>query len=137
MFIIKIIIVFIFYNIIEIYVYLGLVITVLVCVAFFTLLERKVLSSIQRRRGPNVVGFYGSLQAIADGLKLLNKESIVPLVSNFFVFIVAPLVTFSISYLLWAFIPFSKSFISVDIDLSLLFFFAISSLNIYGIILGG
>ena len=137
LFFIKLLIVYILSNIINLYIYVSLIITVLLSVAFFTLLERKVLSSLQRRRGPNVVGFYGSLQAIADGLKLLNKENITPLMSNHIVFFFSPLLTFSISFMLWAFIPFNSGLVNIDIDLSLLYFFAISSLNIYGIILGG
>ena len=110
---------------------------ILIAVAYFTLLERKVMASVQRRLGPNVVGFYGFLQPLADGLKLLNKEIIIPQRANKLLFLLSPILTFFLSLLVWSFIPFSLSAVLVDADLSLLFIFFLSSLNVYGLILAG
>src|SRR5437762_3440788 len=85
---------------------LPIVLPILLSVAFFTVLERKVLASMQRRRGPNVVGIYGLLQAIADAIKLLSKETLIPSGSNFFLFILSPIFTFVISMLCLSLIPF-------------------------------
>jgi NADH-quinone oxidoreductase subunit H len=114
-----------------------LIVGVLIAVAYFTLLDRKVMAAMQRRRGPNIVGFWGLLQPLADGLKLLVKESIIPINSNTFLFVLAPILTFILSLVSWAFIPFSEFGALVDIDTGLLFLFALSSLGVYGIILSG
>lgn len=116
---------------------LPIVLPILLAVAFFTVLERKVLASMQRRRGPNVVGIYGLLQAIADALKLLSKETLIPSSSNFFLFILAPIFTFVISMLCWSLIPFDFNIVIADLNLGLLFLFAFSSLGVYGIIISG
>jgi NADH-quinone oxidoreductase subunit H len=116
---------------------LLLVITTLLSVAFFTIAERKVLASIQRRRGPNVVGFWGTLQAFADGLKLLLKEVIVPVRSNWVLFLMAPCLALTIGLLIWIFLPFSAVSYITNFDFSLLFIYAISSIGVYGIILSG
>jgi len=110
----------------------------LVVVAFFTLAERKLIASIQRRRGPNVTGFYGLLQPVADGLKLLGKEIILPAKANKGLFLFAPFLTFFVSLLNWGFMPFLNLGNAVsDTGFNLLLFFATSSVGIYGIILSG
>ena len=110
----------------------------LIVVAFFTLAERKVIASVQRRRGPNIVGIFGLLQAIADGLKLVGKELTIPSKANLDLFILAPIITFAASLINWGFLPLSslQNVISNQ-NLGILFIFAISSIGIYGIILSG
>jgi NADH-quinone oxidoreductase subunit H len=117
--------------------FLPIILPILLSVAFFTVMERKILASMQRRRGPNVVGIFGLLQAIADALKLLSKESIIPSTSNTFIFIGAPIFTFFISYVSWIVIPFDFNIVIADINLGILFIFAMSSLGVYGIIMAG
>jgi NADH-quinone oxidoreductase subunit H len=97
-----------FYNIFIFFFFkfLPLIILILLAVAFFTLFERKLLASVQRRRGPNVIGIFGLLQPIADGFKLLSKETVVPYSSNFFIFLISPLVTFVLALFSWGVIPF-------------------------------
>jgi len=110
----------------------------LIVVAFFTLAERKVIASVQRRRGPNVVGIFGLLQAIADGLKLVGKEIVIPSKANLDLFILAPILTFATSLINWVFLPLASlpNVISNE-DLAMLFVFAVSSVGVYGIILSG
>lgn len=112
------------------------ILPILLSIAFFTLAERKVMGTIQRRKGPNTVGF-GPLQPIADGLKLIIKESTVPITANFFIFYLAPLITIILSLFTWVIIPFNHFYIIADINLSMLFYLGISSLSIYGIIFAG
>jgi NADH-quinone oxidoreductase subunit H len=109
----------------------------LLAVAFFTVAERKIMGAVQRRRGPNVIGFIGLLQALADGLKLFVKETTFPSNSNLTVFLLAPILSFLLSLIGWAVIPFSHTFVLADINLGILYIFAISSLNVYGLILAG
>jgi len=116
---------------------LIVIIPLLISVAYFTLVERKVLAAFQRRRGPNVIGLYGLLQPLADGFKLLIKESVIPSSSNKFLFIASPILTFVISLLGWGVIPFSEYSVIAELNLSLLYILAISSLGVYGIILSG
>lgn len=116
---------------------LIIVVPMLIAVAYFTLAERKVIASIQRRRGPNVVGIWGLLQPLADGLKLLIKESIFPSNANVIIFILAPVITFLLSLLGWAVIPFGETAVLSDLNIGLLYIFAVSSLGVYGIITSG
>jgi len=114
-----------------------LVVMVLLSVAFLTAAERKAMSAMQQRKGPNVVGFLGLLQPIADGLKLFAKETVIPSSSNPINFVIAPILTFFLSLLSWAVIPINSGFPLSDLNLGLIYLFAISSLGVYGIILAG
>jgi len=116
---------------------LAIIVPLLISVAYFTLAERKIMGSIQRRKGPNVIGYLGLLQPLADGLKLFVKETILPSNSNVFVFILAPLITFVLSLIGWAVIPFSDQAILANINLGILYLFAVSGLSVYGIIIAG
>jgi NADH-quinone oxidoreductase subunit H len=117
--------------------FLVIVVPILISVAYLTLAERKIMGSMQQRKGPNVIGFLGLLQPLADGLKLLLKETVIPTNSHTFSFVFAPILTLFLSLLGWCVIPFSFNAYFVDVDLGLLFLFAISSLGVYGIILSG
>jgi NADH-quinone oxidoreductase subunit H len=116
---------------------LALIVPLLIAVAYLTLAERKVISSIQRRKGPDVVGVFGLLQPLADGLKLFIKETILPNQANLIIFICAPILLFLVSLLGWAVIPFGKGHVLVDLNVGLLYLLAISSLGVYGIITAG
>lgn len=116
---------------------LAIVVPLLISVAYFTIAERKLMGSIQRRRGPNVIGFLGLLQPLADGLKLFVKETIFPSNSNIYLFILAPLLTFILSLIGWAVIPLSETVVVSNLNLGILYLLAISSLSVYGIILAG
>jgi NADH-quinone oxidoreductase subunit H len=130
--------IFFFFNInIDFLKFLPIILPLILSIAFFTLFERKVLASIQRRRGPNIIGIFGFLQAFADGFKLIGKETIIPSSSNFIIFLIAPILTFTFSIFSWVVIPFNFNIVISDINLGLLFIFAISSLNIYGIVMSG
>jgi NADH:ubiquinone oxidoreductase subunit H len=116
---------------------ISLIVPMLLSVAFLTLFERKVLAAIQIRKGPNVVGIFGILQPIADAVKLLFKEVIVPINSDRTIFFVAPMITLFLSFLTLAVVPFSTFDVLVDFEFGMMFIFALSSLGIYGIILSG
>jgi len=116
---------------------LLVIVPLLLAVAYLTLAERKVLAAAQLRRGPNVVGPFGLLQPLADGLKLLMKETVIPTGANRGVFLAAPIVTFTLSLIAWAVIPFDSGVVIADINVGILYLFAISSLGVYGIIMAG
>ena len=110
---------------------------VLVSVALIVWLDRRVWGYVQKRRGPNVVGPFGLLQTAADALKYIFKEIIIPASSNKIIFILAPVVTMTLALVAWAVIPFSNDFVIADINVGILYLFAVSSLGVYGIIMGG
>jgi NADH-quinone oxidoreductase subunit H len=114
-----------------------IVIPVMLSVAYLTYAERKVIGAMHMRRGPNVVGPFGLLQPIADGLKLFLKETIIPAGANRGVFILAPCVTFFLALVAWAVIPFDQGMVLADINVGILYLFAISSLGVYGILMAG
>ena len=116
---------------------LAVVVPVLISVAFLVYAERKVLALIQLRRGPNIVGPFGILQSFADALKLITKENIIPSGSNKIVFILAPIITMVLSLVGWAVIPFAPGWVVSDINVGIMYLFAVSSLGVYGIIMAG
>jgi NADH-quinone oxidoreductase subunit H len=116
---------------------LLIVVPLLVAVAYLTLYERKVMALMQLRKGPNVVGFWGLLQPLADGAKLFFKETIIPSGANKILFLLAPMVTFILSLIAWAVIPFDEGWVLADINVGVLYLFAISSLGVYGIVVAG
>jgi NADH-quinone oxidoreductase subunit H len=116
---------------------LCLIIPLILAIAFFTLMERKIIGAMQLRLGPNYVGFFGLLQPIVDGVKLLFKETIIPYRAEKFLFLFAPYFLFALSLITWLVIPLNNSVVISDINLGVLFIFAISSLNVYSIILAG
>ncbi|HLO76464.1 MAG TPA: NADH-quinone oxidoreductase subunit NuoH [Magnetospirillum sp.] len=116
---------------------LAIVLPLLVAVAYLTYAERKVIGAIQLRKGPNVVGPLGLLQPLADGAKLFLKETILPTGANKAVFVVAPMLTFILALIAWAVIPFDQGWVLADINVGVLYLFAISSLGVYGIIMSG
>jgi NADH-quinone oxidoreductase subunit H len=127
-------IILIIYTILKI---LAIVVPLLISVAYFTIAERKIMGIIQRRRGPNVIGFVGLLQPLADGLKLFAKETILPSNSNIIVFLIAPILSFLLSLISWSVIPFSETIVLSDINVGILYLFATSSLSVYGIVMAG
>jgi NADH-quinone oxidoreductase subunit H len=116
---------------------LAITVPLLLAIAFLTLAERKVMASMQRRKGPNVVGVLGLFQPIADGLKLLVKEPVLPSSANLVIFLFAPVLTFLLSQVAWAVIPFGEGLVLADLNVGLLYVFAVSSLGVYGIIMAG
>ena len=115
----------------------AIIVPLLVAVAYLTYAERKVIGAMQLRRGPNVVGPWGLLQPLADGLKLFLKETIIPTGANRGVFLLAPCVTFALSLIAWAVVPFDEGMVLANINVGILFLFAISSLGVYGILMAG
>ncbi len=127
-------IIFIIYILIKI---LIIVLPMLIAIAYLTLIERKVISAIQRRKGPNIVGFFGLLQPFADALKLMIKETILPSIANRVIFLIAPIITLGLSLMSWVVIPLDNGIVLSDINLGILYIFAVSSLGVYGIIISG
>jgi NADH-quinone oxidoreductase subunit H len=121
----------------ETYKILFLLVPVLVSVAMIVWLDRRIWAFVQKRQGPNVVGPFGLLQSLADALKYMFKEVIIPSSSNKIIFILAPIVTMTLALISWAVIPFSATQVLADINVGVLYLFAVSSLGVYGIIMGG
>jgi NADH-quinone oxidoreductase subunit H len=121
----------------EVYKILFLLVPVLVSVAMIVWLDRRVWAFVQKRQGPNVVGPFGLLQSLADALKYIFKEIIIPASSNKVIFILAPIITMTLALIAWAVIPFSESQVLANINVGILYIFAVSSLGVYGIIMGG
>ena len=126
-----------FFILITLLKIISIVIPLLISVAYFTIAERKIMGSIQRRKGPNYIGFIGLLQPLADGLKLFSKETTLPTTANTFIFLISPALSFILSLIGWSIIPFSKGTVICDINLGIFYLFAISSLNVYGILFAG
>ncbi len=121
----------------EVYKILFLLIPVLVAVAMIVWLDRRVWAFVQKRQGPNVVGPFGLLQSLADALKYIFKEIIIPASSNKIIFILAPIITMTLALIAWAVIPFGEEQVLANINVGILYIFAVSSLGVYGIIMGG
>ena len=121
----------------EIYKIFFLLLPVLVSVALIVWLDRRVWAFVQKRKGPNVVGPFGLFQTLADALKYMFKEIIIPASANKIIFILAPIITLTLALIAWAVIPFSNEIVLADINVGILYLFAISSLSVYGIIMGG
>ena len=121
----------------EVYKILFLLVPVLVSVAMIVWLDRRVWAFVQKRQGPNVVGPFGLLQSLADALKYIFKEIIIPASSNKVIFILAPIITMTLALIAWAVIPFNEGQVLANINVGILYIFAVSSLSVYGIIMGG
>ena len=122
---------------VETYKILFLIIPILTAVALIVWLDRRVWAFVQKRKGPNVVGPFGLFQSLADALKYIFKEIIIPATSNKIIFILAPIVTMTLALIAWAVIPFGENLVLADINVGILYIFAVSSLGVYGIIMGG
>jgi NADH-quinone oxidoreductase subunit H len=116
---------------------LAILVPLLIAVAYLTYAERKVIGAMQLRKGPNVVGPFGLLQPFADAVKLLFKETILPAGANRVVFVAAPMLTFILAMIGWAVIPFDEGWVLADLNVGILYLFAISSLGVYGVIMAG
>ena len=121
----------------EIYKIIFLLLPVLVSVALIVWLDRRVWAFVQKRKGPNVVGPFGILQTLADALKFIFKEIIIPASANKVIFVLAPIITLTLALIAWAVIPFSNEMVLANINVGILYLFAVSSLGVYGIIMGG
>jgi len=108
-----------------------IVVPLLIAVAYVTLAERKIMASMQLRKGPNVVGFAGLLQPLADGLKLFAKETILPTHANLVIFIIAPILSLILALLSWAVIPYAEGAVLADLNVGLMYLFAVSSISVY------
>ena len=128
-----------YFNILtnELYKIAFVLIPVLISVAFVVWLDRRIWGAVQKRKGPNVVGPFGLLQTVADALKYIFKEIIIPASSNKIIFVLAPVVTMTLALVAWAVIPFDNELVLADINVGILYLFAVSSLGVYGIIMGG
>ena len=128
-----------YFNIVfeEVYKILFLLVPVLVSVAMIVWLDRRVWAFVQKRQGPNVVGPFGLLQSLADALKYIFKEIIIPASANKIIFILAPIITMTLALIAWAVIPFGEDQVLANINVGILYIFAVSSLGVYGIIMGG
>ena len=126
--------IYILFN--EIYKILFLLVPLLVSVAMIVWLDRRVWAFVQKRRGPNVVGPFGLFQSLADALKYIFKEIIIPASANKIIFILAPIVTMTLALAAWSVIPFGENQVLANINVGILYLFAISSLGVYGIIMG-
>jgi len=114
-----------------------IVVPLLIALAYLTLAERKTLAAMQLRKGPNVVGVYGLLQPLADGVKLFSKETILPTHSNLAIFIIAPVLSLILALISWAVIPYSETAVLSDVNISILYLFAVGSISVYGILMAG
>ena len=115
----------------------AVIVPLLIAVAYLTLAERRVIGLMQLRKGPNVVGPFGLFQPFADALKLLSKETILPSGASKVVFVIAPMLTFILSLIAWAVIPFGEGLVIADVNVGILYLFAVSSLGVYGVIMAG
>ena len=116
---------------------LVIIVPLLISVAYVTLAERKILASMQLRKGPNVVGVFGLLQPIADGVKLFAKETILPTHANLIIFILAPILSFVLALMAWGVMPYGEGLVISDINMGIMYLFAISSISVYSILMSG
>nr|YP_004123259.1 NADH dehydrogenase subunit 1 [Plakina jani]ADO51486.1 NADH dehydrogenase subunit 1 [Plakina jani] len=116
---------------------LAIIVPLLISIAYFTLAERKVLGYIQCRKGPNVVGVYGLLQPLADGVKLFTKEMVIPNHANIFIYFMAPIFSLMLAFIAWAVIPYGRGIVLSDLNVGILYLFAVSSISVYTILMSG
>jgi len=116
---------------------LLIVVPILLAIAFVTLAERKILGSMQLRKGPNVIGLYGLLQPISDGVKLFAKEAILPSHANITIFILGPILALALALIVWVVVPYSENVVLSDINIGILYIFGVSSISVYAILMSG
>ena len=114
-----------------------ILIPLLISIAYLTLAERKVLGYMQSRRGPNVVGIYGLLQPLADGLKLFTKEIIIPNHANVVLYILAPILSLTLAFMAWGVVPYGEGMVLSDLSIGVLYLFAVSSISVYAVLMSG